>query len=276
VADPKKPDVRELVEKLTEGVERLGSEGRWQEFLDAQARFHRYSYANTLLILDQLPEAAAVAGYRSWQAMGRSVRRGERAIWIIAPIMRRRFASQAEREIAGFRRVAVFDVSQTDGDELETMCRPLLGDDHQGWRERFIAAAEICGFAVEVAELAPGVFGDCTYALRRIRLAVAASPAQAVKTLVHELAHAMLHEYVEDRPLAELEAESVAYVVCRHLGLSTDQYSFGYVTTWAGGTDLAVAAIKGSCTRIAETARTLIALAYPEDVLDTEADPAAA
>ena len=275
MADPAKPDVRGLVDKLTEGVERLGDEGRWAEFLEAQARFHRYSYANTLLILDQLASATAVAGYRSWQAMGRRVRRGERAIWIVAPLMRRRGQSALESELTGFRRVAVFDVSQTEGDELETLCQPLLGGDEEGWLERFVSAAAGCGFEVERAELAAGVFGDCTYALRRIRLAKGASPAQAVKTLVHELAHALLHEFVEDRPLAELEAESVAYIVCQHLGLETDQYSFGYVTTWAGGTEPAVRAIKGSCTRIADTARALLDLAYPENLTDSGPGPTA-
>jgi hypothetical protein len=264
VGTPTKPDVRALLEKLTAGVERLGSEGRWEQFLAAQARFHRYSYANTLLILDQRPAATAVAGYRAWQGMGRRVRPGERAIWIVAPLLRCRQDPPVVRELAGFRRVAVFDLAQTEGEAVATLCQPLVGEDDEGWFGRFVDAATNFGFEVERALLPDGVFGDCTYALRRIRVSETASPAQAVKTLVHELAHGLLHEYADDRPLAELEAESVAYVVCQHLGLATDQYSFGYVTTWAGGSEPAIRAIKRSCQRIVDAARSLIELAFPE------------
>jgi hypothetical protein len=256
-----KPDVRALVEQLSRGIEQLGDEGKWEEFLAAQARFHRYSFANTMLILQQLPDATTVAGFNTWRTMGRAVRRGERAIWIVAPVLGGSGISAPEREIAGFRRVAVFDVSQTEGAELVSLCEPLQGEDDGDW---FSVLAEVsCSldFEVERTELANGVFGDCTYNTRRIRISSAASPAQAVKTLAHELAHAMLHENIDDRPLAELEAESVAYIVCQHLGLDTKRYSFGYVTTWAGGTSVALRAIKASGSRIADTARAIIDLA---------------
>jgi len=263
-----KPDVRALVEQLSRGVEQLGDAGKWEEFLAAQARFHRYSFANTMLILQQCPDATTVAGFNTWRGAGRVVRRGERAIWIVAPILHRRIKASAEPEIAGFRRVAVFDLSQTEGDELLTLCAPLEGGDDRGWFEVLADVAIALDFSVERSDLANGVFGDCTYASRRIRVALTASPAQAVKTLAHELAHALLHENTDDRPLAELEAESVAYVVCQHLGLDTTCYSFGYVTTWAGGTSVALRAIKGSCTRIADTARVIIDLAFPTTLSD--------
>jgi hypothetical protein len=263
VGHSEKPDVRALVEQLSRGVAELGDAGKWEEFLAAQARFHRYSFANTMLILQQVPEATTVAGFNTWRGAGRVVRRGERAIWIVAPVLRRRKSSGDEPEIAGFRRVAVFDLSQTDGAELASLCEPLQGTDDRGWFEVLSEVASTLGFEVERSVLAGGVFGDCTYATRRIRVASSASPAQAVKTLAHELAHALLHENADDRPLAELEAESVAYVVCQHLGLDTKCYSFGYVTTWAGGTSDALRAIKGSCARIADTARVIIDLAFP-------------
>lgn len=263
MGDSKKPDVRALVEQLSRGVAQLGDEGKWEQFLAAQARFHRYSFANTMLILEQFPDATTVAGFNTWRGAGRVVRRGERAIWIVAPVRQRGGTSGSEPEIAGFRRVAVFDLSQTEGAELVTLCEPLEGGDDRGWFEVLVEAATALGFDVERSDLASGVFGDCTYATRRIRVASTASPAQAVKTLAHELAHALLHENAGDRALAELEAESVAYVVCQHLGLDTKCYSFGYVTTWAGGTAVALRAIKGSCTRIADTARVIIDLAVP-------------
>jgi hypothetical protein len=270
VGDLKKPDVRALVEQLSRGVAELGDEGKWEEFLAGQARFHRYSFANTVLILQQFPDATTVAGFNTWRGLGRVVRRGERAIWIVAPVLTRRGTASREPEIAGFRRVAVFDLSQTEGAELVSLCAPLEGGDDRGWFEVLVEVARALDFAVERSELASGVFGDCTYATRRIRVASTASPAQAVKTWAHELAHALLHENADDRPLAELEAESVAFVVCQHLGLDTKCYSFGYVTMWAGGTSVALRAIKGSCTRIADTARIIIDLAFPATLLGEE------
>ena len=100
--------------------------------------------------------------------------------------------------------------------------------------------------------------GDCTYELHRIRVEVSNSPAQRVKTLAHEIAHAILHEGFKDRRLAELEAESTAYVVCASLGINSEDYSFGYVATWAGGGDEAVAGIKASCDRIQKTAASIL------------------
>lgn len=270
----KQPDVHALIEQLSQGIEQLGDEGKWQEYLAAQARFHQYSFANTMLILHQRPDATSVAGFRAWQKMGRTVRRGERAIWIVAPVLRS--GERAEREVAGFRRVAVFDLSQTEGAALVSICQPLEGEDDNGSFRALCGVASRLGFDVERCTLADGVFGDCTYATRRIRIAASASPAQAVKTLAHELAHALLHEHADDRALAELEAESVAYIVCQSLGLDTKRYSFGYVTTWAGGTSVALGAIKASGVRIADAAREIIDSASPMDARATESAGTAA
>lgn len=253
------PSVHELLASLTQGVEELHTTAKWEEFLSAQSRFHRYSYLNTLLILSQRPDARAVAGYGTWRRLNRAVRRGERAIWIVAP-RRRRVAesSSTVEEIIGFRRVGVFDVTQTEGDELVEVCRPLVGADSAGAFERLAAVANTVGFCVVRATMPSAVFGDCTYSTSCIRVSSAAAPAQAVKTLAHEIAHAMLHEGCENRALAELEAESVAFVVCRHLGLDTSEYSLGYVTRWAGGTEVALEQIKCSCARITATAKRII------------------
>lgn len=251
--------MHELLEFLSQGVEQLHSVGRWEEFLDAQARFHRYSYSNTLLILTQRPDAQAVAGFATWRQLGRAVRRGEKAIWIVAPLIRRSRESRNEgTEVKGFRRVGVFDVGQTEGEPLVEVCRPLLGGDDQNLFGRLGAVASSVGFEVNLTNMPVGVYGDCTYGSRRIRVARSAAPAQAAKTLAHEIAHALLHEGCDDRALAELEAESTAYVVCRHLGLDTSDYSLGYVSTWAGGTDVALRQIKESCSRITATARVII------------------
>jgi len=110
------------------------------------------------------------------------------------------------------------------------------------------------GFTVEDHEFGDTTNGDCSASGRRIRVESRNSPAQRAKTLAHEIAHALLHNRVDDRALAELEAESTAYVVCRSVGLDPGDYSFGYVATWAGGGAEAIVRIKTSCDRIQKAA----------------------
>ena len=250
----------ELLEKLAEGIGNLTSSEQWQRHLDVQSRFRRYSFGNVLLIAAQRPEATQVAGFNAWRKLNRSVRKGEKAIWILAPMVYRTRDTQAdddERVIRGFKFVPVFDLAQTDGDELPTVCNRLDGDDPAGHFAQLVSVAQSIGFIVEDHELA-GPNGDCCHSERRIRVEARNMPAQRVKTLAHELGHAILHEPGEDRPdsraLLELEAESVAYVVCQNLGIETSDYSFGYVATWAGGGTEAREAIKAYGTRIQRAA----------------------
>ncbi len=250
-----------LLDSLAEGVQALTTSDRWRSHLEVQGRFHRYSFNNALLIGTQDPEATRVAGFATWRKLGRSVRKGERAIWILAPMVgRRRHVDDGEerRPIHGFRPVAVFDVAQTEGGELPQVCRNLDGDDPSAWFDALLVRAAAIGYAVERAELPGSTNGDCAYALRRIRVESRNRPAQQVKTLAHELAHALLHEGVDDRARAELEAESTAYVVCRALGLDSGGYSFGYVACWAGGGPEAVAAITASGAAIQRAAGAIL------------------
>ena len=116
----------------TEGIEALTTSAAWRSHLEVQGRFHRYSFSNALLIVRQDPDASRVAGFATWKALGRAVRKGERAIWILAPMTGRRTRSadgDEHRPILGFRPVAVFDVAQTDGEPLPEVCRTLEGDD---------------------------------------------------------------------------------------------------------------------------------------------------
>jgi len=261
------PDHAQLLACLTEGVERLTTTDDWRRFLACQARFHHYSFRNVVLITAQRPDASYVAGFRHWRSMGRAVQRGERAIWILAPMVTRPAQADPEprRVVRGFKYVAVFDVSQTEGDDLPAVCRPLTGGDPTGSFERLVAVARTLGFTVEDARLPGGTNGDCRHDVRRIRVEVDNAPAQRVKTLAHELAHAVLHERFGDRWVAELEAESTAYVVCRTLGLETGGYSFGYVATWAGGGEPAVAAIRSSGERIQATAARILRWAIADE-----------
>jgi len=118
--------------------------------------------------------------------------------------------------------------------------------------------AQSIGFTVEDHEFDGTTTGDCTHSGQRIRVETRSTPAQRVKTLAHEIAHALLHEKFESRALAELEAESTAYVVCQALGINSGDYSFGYVASWAGGGAQAIAGIKASCERIQRSAATVL------------------
>jgi hypothetical protein len=251
-----------LLSQLEDGIATLTTSEAWHDYLAFQSRFHHYSYGNVLLIAAQYADATQVAGFRSWQRVNRGVRRGEKAIWILAPMVGKaetnvRENDRQEKVIRGFRYVAVFDIAQTEGDEPPTVCQKLAGTDDAGAYERFMAVADAIGFRVVDHRFSDGTNGDCSWPDRRIRIEGDNAPAQRVKTLVHEIAHALLHETVKDRALAELEAESTAYVVCRAIGMDTGAYSFGYVATWSGGGEAALAQIKSSCGRI-QTAATRI------------------
>jgi antirestriction protein ArdC len=252
----------EAMARLREGIVALTSSDQWRRHLDCQSRFHRYSFGNVVLINAQRPESIRVAGFRSWKAVDRTVRRGERAIWILAPMRFRKESTDPDapddRVVRGFKSVPVFDISQTEGTELPVVCHKLSDDRPCVWIDRLSDVANSIGYSVRWAELAEGLNGDCSFDLHRIRVEVRNSSAQQVKTLAHELAHALLHQGQTDRRLAELEAESTAYVVCRQLGVDTGLYSLGYVASWAGGGEEAVSGLKSSGARIQQALATLL------------------
>lgn len=262
-------DRSELLASLTEGIARLADSAEWRRYLDCQRRFHRYSVHNVMLILAQRHDATRVAGFNAWKKLHRVVRKGEKAIWIVAPMRRRTIDAEQgdgdDRNIRGFKFVPVFDVSSTEGEDLPAVCKKLAGDDPDGLFEKLSMVADSIGYRVEDGALDVGVNGDCTYSLRRIRVEADNPPAQRVKTLAHELAHAILHEGGTERALAELEAESTAFLVCRSLGLDSGDYSFGYVTTWAGGGEQAIAAITASCRHIQKAASAILQVIGTDD-----------
>ena len=255
-------DRSELLATLSEGIAKLTTSDEWQRYLDCQSRFYRYSPNNVMLIAQQRHEATMVAGFNAWKKHGRFVRKGEKAIWILAPMVYKasddETSEENERVIRGFKWVPVFDIASTDGADLPTVCQKLTGDDPAGLYSRLADVAHSIGFAVENAELPGTVNGDCTHTLHRIRVEITNSPAQRVKTLAHEIGHALLHEECDNRALAELEAESTAFIVMSTFGISSGEYSFGYVATWAGGGDQAIAGIKGSCDRIQKAASAIL------------------
>jgi DNA primase len=250
-----------LHDRLTEQVRALRSGEDWTRWLDVASRFHAYSFNNTLLILAQRPEATAVAGYRAWQSMQRQVDKGEKGIQILAPILSRaahgdpspaedRSASPqrdhavepAQIRVTGYRVTYVWDVEQTSGKPLSARPRlaPLRGAAPDGLWDGLVNVSLERGFTVERGHCR-GANGLTDFRGRTVRVRGDVDDAQAVKTLAHEIGHVLLHEptaedaVVSCRGITEVEAESVAYLVASVHGLSTDSYSFPYVTGWAGG-----------------------------------------
>jgi antirestriction protein ArdC len=259
--------LEEIHEQLLAAVEGLVSSEQWRAMLEVSARFHNYSFNNQLLIYLQCPEATRVCGYRAWQRLGRQVRKGERGIKILAPCRKRvspaedKDKSEVERieVLAGFRVVHVFDISQTEGDELaEVAPRRLTGEVSPHLVDALEQRVTDEGFTLRreaIARSARNGYAD--FERRLVVLRDELSGAQAAKTLIHELAHVLLHRDsdLSERAVAEVEAESVAFVVSSALGLDTSDYSFPYVARWGGGDAEVVAA---TAERVIGAARDLL------------------
>jgi antirestriction protein ArdC len=258
--------IDETLEVLEAGIRDLTSSDRWTAWLESAAKFHHYSFGNQMLIALQRPDASRVAGFKAWQSMSRQVRKGEHGIRILAPMVLAKKDDEGNatgESFMRFRSVAVFDIAQTDGDELPEIAFNLTGDGPDGaWSalERF---ADSIGFTVTV-EPTGEANGWCKHSEMAITVKDTNEPAMQVKTLAHEIGHALMHEPTtfdlgeNARALKELEAESVAFVVCRALGLDTGDYSFGYVAGWAHGGDEAAKALKACAGRIHDAAKTIL------------------
>jgi DNA primase len=286
-----------LHQQLEQGVAAIRDGDAWKAWLAAASKFHRYSFNNQILIAVQNPEATLVAGYGAWQAMGRQVRKGEKAMWVLAPVTARaaeaddeqegsaeheqsgssRDAAKPRRRVVGFRPAAVFDVAQTDGDPLPAQPRAQLleGEAPQGLWDALAGEVAARGFQLgrcPDAAAIRGANGVTDFADRTVLVRADVSDAQAVKTLAHEAAHVAMHDPrggegsggdgPDCRGLIEVEAESVAYLVAAHHGMDTAGYSFAYVAQWAGRDDEAIAA---TAARVLSTARALIGATDPAD-----------
>jgi N-terminal domain of anti-restriction factor ArdC len=261
----------ELLGKLADGIDKLADSVEWQRYLDCQSKFHHYSFNNTLLILSQMPTATQVASFKKWQELGRNVIKGETSLRIFAPSTRKVEVETPEGEteqrtqLSGFRLAPVFDVSQTEGEALPEAVHLLDGEAPEGVFGKLTRVAESIGFTVQVTPEVdghPGANGLCEYEPKLITVAGNRSGAQKVKSLVHEIGHAMLHGKPEaglTRNTCELEAESVAYVTCQQLGMDTSDYSFGYALGWkANDPEKAREAIKASGARIHQATKSII------------------
>lgn len=270
--------LQQVHQRLQDAVENLTSGPGWQQMLRTAAALPSYSPHNVLLITQQCPHAQAVAGFHTWKALGRSVRRGEKGIAILAPVLRRGLRTDQQaapadgrppaasaaavsgpaaevskdpaglsRRVVGFRVVHVFDISQTDGPELPDPTPVLLhGQAPPGLLDGLSAQVREQGFQLIRHDFTvphPGQGspnGVTDYFSRTVIVRPDLAPAQTVKTLAHELGHVLLHGPGQrpdglTREQAEVEAESVAYVVTAAHGLDSSDYTIPYVAGWAGG-----------------------------------------
>ncbi len=290
-------DRREKIEKakalLAAGVEQLQGSDGWKTMLDALARggrlsIRRFSFRNQMLIWMQRPTASAVATYRSWLRQGRQVRRGERSVLVLAPVIvskpKTGKPDETESRLVGFRTLPVFDVSQTDPvPGSKSLPEPASITTDITTPELFDRSVEVLRSVVlslgpEVVsgvELRPRREDDHPEAhgwyergSKKITIITGErSASHEFKTLLHEVGHALLHGSDDHHARAEMEveAESVAYVVGKVLGLDTSGFSFGYVCSWAG-TEKAQTMVLKSGERIVKAVNTILdALLGPVD-----------
>lgn len=248
-----KKNIEDITKKLEEGVQGVFQGEGYKTFLNVMAKFHSYSFNNCVLIAMQFPEATRVAGYRSWETnFKRHVKKGEKAIKILAPIPHK-FQKEVEDEegnkemkevqYMSFRAVPVFDISQTEGEELPEICKKLEGT-VEGFGDLISKLEELSPVPVEYKEIKGSANGYFSHAENIIAVDAGLSEQHKVKTLIHEIAHAILHnkdngiEKDADSRTKEVQAESIAYTVCNWLGMDTSEYSFGYVAGWSEGKEL--------------------------------------
>ena len=274
--------MKEITDRLEQGILGLYESDRYADYLRTMSKFHDYSLNNTILIAMQ--GGNLVKGYKQWEKeFDRHVKPGEKAIKIIAPAPftvkkqvekidpdtqkpvfdknGKAVTEKKEIQIPAFRVVSVFDVSQTEGKELPALTYELTGNVEQ-YKDFFAALEKTSPFAMGFEALSGGVKGRCNYEEKRISINEGMDELQNIKTAIHEIAHATLHDIDKDAPerpdrrTREVQAESVAYAVCQHYGLDTSDYSFGYIAGWSSGKELAE--LKGSLETIRSTAATLI------------------
>jgi antirestriction protein ArdC len=255
-----KASISASIDALAQAVDAVRASETFKQFLAMQARFHRYSWHNSILIATQRPDASQVAGYRTWQSMGRQVRKGEKGIAIIAPCPFKREVKKSESEaetVDGifFRVVHVFDIAQTDGEELPTVDVPTVDAMADKLLADLCRVAVSRGIRVDFKPLSGGTFGVSKSGA--IDIDNRHASGQQAKTLAHELAHEALHWKIDGpitRNIAELEAEAVAFVVCMHFGLDVEVRASRYIAVWQGDSK----GLRASMDRIAKTARDII------------------
>lgn len=264
MAGNREQQMYEITKQLEEGVKALFTSERYTEYLKTMSKFYNYSFNNTVLIALQRPEATLVAGYSAWQKnFHRQVKKGEKGIQIIAPSQRKEKElvekfdpgtnepilgpdGQPETEVvehvvSDFRVVRVFDISQTYGEPLPELAIPDLTGQVQNFPLFLQAVKDLSPVPIRFGETEGEAKGYYSNKKKEIVVKEDMSESQTIKTLIHEIAHAKLHdrEVLEqtgeekDQRTKEIEAESIAYTVCQYFGLDTSDYSFPYIAGWS-------------------------------------------
>ena len=265
--------LKEITDRLEQGITELFDSERYKEYLRVMSKFHNYSFNNTLLIAMQKPDASLVAGFSAWKNnFERNVMKGQKGIKIIAPSPYKikqemqkidphtqkpiigkdgkPVTEEKEITIPAYKVVSVFDVSQTEGKELPDIAVDELTGDVDRYKDFFAALEKTSPVPIAFENIEGGSHGYYHLEDKRIAINEGMSELQTLKTAIHEIAHAKLHDIDLnapkdeqqphiDRRTREVEAESVAYTVCQHYGLDTSDYSFGYVAGWSSGRELA-------------------------------------
>lgn len=287
-----KEQAKAAIERLHVKVGAISDSDAWREHLALQARFHNYSPLNIMWMLIQwedrkaanpdLPDFSQPAAFSTWKGLNRSVRKGEKALSVLAPIIitdRDDLDGEGKpkKKCVGFRlKNRTFDLSQTDGEPLpENPARPTMleGESDPATWAALVAHAESQGFTVSVEAIGGGINGYCSHDRKVVAVEESNPPAQQAKTLMHEIAH--LHLHGENRPEGmgrpemEVEAESTAFVLASMLGFDTADYSVGYVATWGDRSqEERGAMLKRTTERVVKCARMLVeALAEHSEVL---------
>ena len=277
--------MKEITDRLETGIQQLFDSDRYKAYLTTMAKFHNYSFNNTLLIAMQ--GGQLVAGFNKWKdTFHRTVKKGEKGIKILAPApykVKQKMEKQDEQgkpildkdgkplteektvQIPAFKVVSVFDVSQTEGEPLPSIAVNELSGSVQDYQDFFKALEQTSPVPIGFEDIEGGAHGYFHLLDNRIAIQEGMSQLQTIKTAIHEIAHAKLHAIDPTDPeqtnrpdsrTREVQAESVAYAVCQHYGLDTSEYSFGYVAGWSSGRELAE--LKASLEIIRSAAHELI------------------
>lgn len=282
----KKTQTQQIVEQLEKGVSEVFESDQYKQYLSVMSKFHSYSYNNILLIAMQCPSATMVAGYESWQRLfKRHVSKGEKAIKILAPCPYKKIILQdvtdpvthqpikdahgevikekVQITIPAFRPVSVFDVSQTEGEPLPEMAtvQELIGevDGFDAIQEIVESMAPCALYHRDIEGSAKGYYSPVD---NQIVIKTGLSQQQEIKTMIHEIAHSLLHnsEKMKNRKISrndmEVQAESVAFTVCSAIGIDTSDYSFGYIAGWSQGKE--IKELKNALDLICDTASSMI------------------
>jgi len=271
-----KSRTKDAVDYLVQSLESGHSEVL-TEYLGTMARFHTYSFGNVMLIARQKPDATNVAGIRTWNSLGRFVKRGQKGILILAPMVRHRRSRQNEiatdidtenaaderkpnPQLVGFRAVYVFDITQTEGKELPTLTE--VQGDVSGYRERLFEFVQAQGVELNYSERIAPAKGLSHGG--KITLLSGMQPAEEFSTLLHEIGHEMLHRgdrrTLTTKKVRETEAEAIAFVVSKAVGLDTGTASADYIQLWHGDANL----LRESLEAVQQTAAVILGAIAPK------------